>query len=58
MFLLKLLFRFISSIRIIILIAIPIIPDHNPKIKYNILMFLWLVENSHVLIMCNINFEN
>lgn len=34
------LFVCISSVRIIILIDVPIIPDHVPIIKYMILMFL------------------
>ena len=44
MLLLKLLFKFINSIRIINLIDSPINPDQNPKIKYINLIFLWLVE--------------
>lgn len=34
----------LNSIRINILIDEPIIPDHIAKIKYNIPIFLWLVE--------------
>lgn len=40
----------LSSVRIIILSALPIIPDHIPKIKYNVPIFLWLVENNHFTI--------
>lgn len=50
MLLLKLLFIFISSIRIINLIERPIKPDQNPKIKYISLIFLWLVEYNHLII--------
>ena len=42
--LLKLLLILINSVRINILNYVPIIPDHNPKIKYIILIFLWFVE--------------
>lgn len=34
----------LNSIRIIILIDDPNIPDHIAKIKYNIPMYLWFVE--------------
>lgn len=50
MLLLKLLFKFINSIRIIILSERPNNPDQNPKTKYIILIFLWLVEYIHLII--------
>ena len=42
--LLKLLLILINSVRINILIAVPNILDHIPRIKYIILIFLWFVE--------------
>jgi hypothetical protein len=27
---------------------VPTIPDHAPKMKYNVPMSLWLVENNHL----------
>lgn len=54
MLLLKLLLILISSVRIIILIDIPIIPDQIPIIKYMNLIFLWFVEYVHLLINFNI----
>jgi hypothetical protein len=58
--LLKLLLILINSVRIIILNDIPTIPDQIPKVKYIILIFLWLVEyNIHLIIKnySKINFE-
>lgn len=39
---------FPNSARISILKAVPTIPDQNPKIKYNVPISLWLVENNHL----------
>lgn len=39
-----------SSIRIISLKLVPTRPAHTPKIKYNVPMSLWLVENNHFVI--------
>jgi hypothetical protein len=36
-----------SSIRINSLVPVPTIPAHTPKIKYNVPMSLWFVDNSH-----------
>lgn len=49
----------ISSIRIISLIAKPIEPDHIPKDKYIIPIFLWLVlKNKLIKILKLFNVEN
>ena len=40
----------LNSNRIRILNDVPNILDQIPKIKYNVPIFLWLVENSHFLI--------
>ena len=54
----KLLLILINSVRIIILIDIPNIPDHIPNIKYIILIFLWFVEYINLIIKnLFINFE-
>jgi len=39
----------LSSSRINILSDDPIIPDHIPNKKYNVPMFLWLVEKIHFI---------
>lgn len=39
-----------NSNRIIILRPVPIIPDHIPDKRYNVPIFLWLQEKSHVFI--------
>jgi len=41
----------LSSIRIIRLNLVPIIPAHTPKMKYKVPISLWFVENNHLLIM-------
>ena len=51
--LLKLLLILINSVRINILIDIPIIPDQVPNNKYINLIFLWLVEYIHLIIKNN-----
>lgn len=38
----------LNSNRIIELIAIPVIPDHNPNMKYRVPISLWLVEKIHL----------
>lgn len=37
-----------NSVRIKSLRDVPIIPAHDPKIKYNVPMSLWFVEKSHL----------
>jgi hypothetical protein len=39
---------FPNSARINSLRDVPTIPDHAPKMKYNVPMSLWLVENNHL----------
>lgn len=43
----------LSSIRIIILIPVPVIPAHIPKMKYSVPISLWFVEYSHRIVYDN-----